>query len=135
MIHTKKPWNCVATFKTSFQPYQFHNKRFQMIFMDQLDRSKATCPFKITRSLGFCTLTYWQTITFMFLNWFFIHPLGSKELVKSSIIINIRVRLTVIQPRWLSTMSSQKMLRNTRVRLETKEDESSAEDSSLSNVR
>ena len=34
-----------SAFKTSFKPYRFHNKRFQMLLMDQLDRSKATCPF------------------------------------------------------------------------------------------
>ena len=36
-----------STFKTSFEPYTFHNKRFQTLFMDQLDvLSKATCSFK-----------------------------------------------------------------------------------------
>ena len=31
-----------STFTTSFHPYAFHNKRLQMLFKDQLDRSKAT---------------------------------------------------------------------------------------------
>ena len=36
-----------STFKTSFQPYTFHNKRLQTLFIDQLVRSKATCSFKL----------------------------------------------------------------------------------------
>ena len=35
-----------STFKTSFHPYAFHNKRLQMLFKHKLDRSKATCSFK-----------------------------------------------------------------------------------------
>ena len=31
-----------STFKTSFQPYAFYNKRLQMLFIDQLVRFKAT---------------------------------------------------------------------------------------------
>ena len=38
-----------STFKTPFQPYAFHNKRLQMLFIDQLDRSKATCSFNISQ--------------------------------------------------------------------------------------
>ena len=34
-----------STFKTSFYPYSFYNKRLQTLFKDQLDRSKATCSF------------------------------------------------------------------------------------------
>ena len=36
-----------SAFKTSFQPYAFYNKRLKMLFKDQLDRSKATCSFKV----------------------------------------------------------------------------------------
>ena len=35
-----------STFKTSFQPYAFDNKRLLMLFKDQLDRSTATCSLK-----------------------------------------------------------------------------------------
>ena len=35
-----------STFTTSFYPYAFYNKRLQMLFKDQLDRSKATCSFQ-----------------------------------------------------------------------------------------
>ena len=35
-----------STFKTSFKPYAFCNKRIQMLFIDQLVRSKAMCSFK-----------------------------------------------------------------------------------------
>ena len=35
-----------STFKTSFYPYAFYNKRLQTLFKDQLHRSKATCSFK-----------------------------------------------------------------------------------------
>ena len=38
------------TFTKSFYPYAFYNKRLQTLFKDQLDRSKATCPFKINNS-------------------------------------------------------------------------------------
>ena len=31
---------------TSFFPYAFYNKRLQMLFEDQIDRSRATCSFK-----------------------------------------------------------------------------------------
>ena len=40
-----------STFKTSFKPYAFHNKRFQTLFIDQLVRSKATCSFKKEREV------------------------------------------------------------------------------------
>ena len=36
------------TFTTSFYPYAFYNKQLQMLFKDQLTRSKATCSFKYT---------------------------------------------------------------------------------------
>ena len=59
-------WSCLkcVTFSTepyarvqshwciSFQPYAFHNKRFQTLFIDQLDRSKAMCSFRINTT--FC---------------------------------------------------------------------------------
>ena len=35
-----------STFTTSFYPYAFYNKQLQMLFKDQLKRSKATCSFK-----------------------------------------------------------------------------------------
>ena len=34
-----------STFKTSFYPYAFYNKRLQTLFKDQLDRCKAMCSF------------------------------------------------------------------------------------------
>ena len=34
-------------FKISFLPYAFHNKRFQTLFKDRLDRSRATCSFNL----------------------------------------------------------------------------------------
>ena len=37
-----------STFKTSIYPYAFYKKRLQTLFKDQLDRSKATCSFKVT---------------------------------------------------------------------------------------
>ena len=40
-----------STFKTSFYPYAFYNKRLQTLFIDQLDWSKATCSFNIGRLL------------------------------------------------------------------------------------
>ena len=36
-----------STFTTSFYPYAFYKKRLQTLFKDQLDRSKATCSFKV----------------------------------------------------------------------------------------
>ena len=39
-----------STFKTSFQPYAFHNKRLQTLFIDQLAQSKVTYPFKIGKA-------------------------------------------------------------------------------------
>ena len=41
-----------STFKTSFQPYAFYKTRLQMLFIDQLVRSKATCSFKVTSLKG-----------------------------------------------------------------------------------
>ena len=32
-----------STFKTSFQPYAFYNKRLQTLFIDQLVRSSKVC--------------------------------------------------------------------------------------------
>ena len=34
-----------STFKLSFYPYAFYNKRLQTLFKDQLEWSKATCSF------------------------------------------------------------------------------------------
>ena len=42
-----------ATFKTSFRPYAFDNKRFQMLFLDQLARSKATGLFNTRVAVRF----------------------------------------------------------------------------------
>ena len=38
-------WILYSTFKTSFWPYAFHNKRLQTLFIDQIALSKATCSF------------------------------------------------------------------------------------------
>ena len=38
-----------STFIISFYPYAFYNKRFQMLVIDLLDRSKAICPFNATQ--------------------------------------------------------------------------------------
>ena len=35
-----------STFTTSFTPYAFYRKQLQMLFKDQVDRSKAKCSFK-----------------------------------------------------------------------------------------
>ena len=40
-----KAYSCGSS--TSFKLYAFQNRRFQSLFMDQLVRSKATCPFKL----------------------------------------------------------------------------------------
>ena len=36
-----------STFKRSFYPYAFYNKRLQTLFIEQLVRSKATCSFNV----------------------------------------------------------------------------------------
>ena len=38
-----------STFTASSYPYAFYNERLQMLFKDQLDRSKATCTFKVLK--------------------------------------------------------------------------------------
>ena len=48
-----------STFKTSFKPYAFYNKRIQTLFIDQLVWSKATCSFKAMSELA-ATLRLWQ---------------------------------------------------------------------------
>ena len=53
-----------STFKTSFYPHAFHNKRLQTLFnTDQLVRSKATCSFKVNSHIKH------HSIVFGFARW------------------------------------------------------------------
>ena len=48
-----------STFKTSFQPYAFYKKWLQTLFIDQLDRSKATCSFNCLPLSQFLAAGVW----------------------------------------------------------------------------
>ena len=54
-------WSLYSTFKTSFYPYAFYNKRLQTLFKDQLDRSKAMCSFKVKNRVASINSSTWRS--------------------------------------------------------------------------
>ena len=95
-----------STFTTSFYPYAFYNKRLQMLFKDQLDRSKATCSFKVFGPTRTCIQDHNMVVEILIQN----HVSWRMGITKVSSFVQSCVSRKLSVKVWLEISAIQKSL-------------------------